>query len=624
MSELGNRLREHARKRPDTPAVFARDRWWTYGELVAAADAIAGRLDVGPGDVVAIAIERGIEVVLAASAVALAGAVSAVVDPEDGELAQRTIAALRPKAAIARSGSIAGATTLDGAELTAGPPLGWTPVARPGLAYIIYTSGSTVDAKGVAWSESRAAFDWRADPPEHVDSAPSGVCVPLCTGMGIRDVLRTLHDGTSTVLLDVPFRVGLDQARALGVDRMRLTPTHVDVLLATTIELPALRKVMVSTAPISSKKLAALAARLPNARVARSYGLTESGSATTLWLDRYPKRGHTVGRAVGYRRITIRDAEGRILPPRTWGEVAIDLPVWDRGDGYVDASPELSRRFDNALLYTGDRGKLDGRGFLVLGARHAEILKVGGRSVSAPHIEEVLGGGRAACVVGVPERALGEVACVVYMPGADPAKLVAAAAALRADEAPRWYLPRWALPRTASGKLRRGRVALEAARWTNAFAQVVAPDHRTFPAFALDPRHAIVDCGIAPWFGDPGETARNGRIVALVTRRPVSVLALAYLQSGARGAPGARFAAGPFVAAQPDGEIARELVDVFAGELVRLVGLLPGPPQEHTYVRDGGSWRGRDDGALQLAPALVAELDRAAAAVQQLGDVPRI
>ena len=617
MSELGDRLREHARERPDAPAVFARDRWWPYGELVAAADAIGAQLGAGAGDVVAIAIARGIEVVLAVCAAALRGAVPAVLDPEDAELAKRTLARLRPAAVIAED-------NLRGAVFTPGPPIAWTPVARPGLAYIIYTSGSTVDAKGVAWSESRAAFDWRVDPPTEADAAaPSGVCVPLCTGLGLRDVLRTLHDGTSTVLLDVPFRVGLDQMRSLGVGRLRMTPTHVDVLLATTIELPALRKVMVATAPISGAKLAALAARLPGARIARSYGLTESGSATALWLDRYPKRGHTVGRAVGYRRITIRDAEGRVLPPRTWGEVAIDLPVWDRGDGYLDASPELARRFDNALLYTGDRGKLDGRGFLVLGVRHAEILKIGGRSVSAPHIEEVLGGGPAVTVVGVPDRTLGEVACVVYTPGADPAQLAAAAAALRADEVPRWVLPRWALPRTPSGKLRRGRVALEATRWTSAFAQVVAPDHRTFPAFTLDPRHAIVDCGIAPWFGDPGAAARDGRVVALVTRRPVRVLALAYLQSGTRSMPSARFVAGPFVATQPDGEVASELVDVFAGELVRLVGALPGAPLEYVYVQHGGAWRGRDDAAPALPPVVVAELDRVAAAIQQLCDVPR-
>jgi hypothetical protein len=88
------------------------------------------------------------------------------------------------------------------------------------------------------------------------------------------------------------------------------------------------------------------------------------------------------------------------------------------------------------------------------------------------------------------------------------------------------------------------------------------------------------------------------------------VLALAYLQAGATGVPGARFVAGPFATTRPDGEVSRELLGVFAGELSRLVELLPGAPIEHVYV---GNWRGAVDDA---------ELERAVAAVQQLGELP--
>ena len=168
--KLGKRLRRHARVQPTARAVFARERWWTYGELVDAADAIARELGVGAGDVVAVAISRGVESVLAVCAVALAGAVPAMIDPDDGELAQRTIARLRPKLVLARDGALPGATTLELATggvpaVVRGAAPSWEPIARPGLAFVIYTSGSTVDAKGVAWSEARAMFDWRANAP---------------------------------------------------------------------------------------------------------------------------------------------------------------------------------------------------------------------------------------------------------------------------------------------------------------------------------------------------------------------------------------------------------------------------------------------------------------------------
>jgi acyl-CoA synthetase (AMP-forming)/AMP-acid ligase II len=572
MSHLGSRLRVHARTRPGDRAVFARERWWTFGELVSAGDALVTELGAQPGDVIAIAIARGIEPVIALCAAALGDAVPAMIDPEDAELAERTLDRLRPAFVIA-----------EGAAKTRRTDA----IARLGLAFIIYTSGSTRDAKGVAWSDVRAAYDWRASPPdphrfELLRAAPSAIAVPLCTALGLQDALRNLHDGVPTVLLDTPFRAGLEQVRALGVGRLRLTPTHVDVLLASSIELPQVTTIIVASAPIAPQKLRALAARYPHVRVGRSYGLTESGAATVVWLDRNPRRVHTVGRAIAFRRITIRDPQGHVLPPRTWGEVAIDLPAWDRGDGYIDAPDELARRFDNATLYTGDRGRFDGRGFLVLGARHAEILKVGGRSVSAPVIEDALqgkGGIAEIAVVGVTDRALGEVACAIYAatPGVEPAELAAEAQiALRPDEVPRYILPRHALPRTALGKLRRGKLAREAARWVAAFPQLVAPDHRTFPAYNIEGGCAIVDGGVAPWFGDPTDHARGGRAIALVTRRPIHVLAIGYLQSGAPRLAAARFVAGPFALAQPDGDVAGELLHVFAAELLRLVALLPG------------------------------------------------
>ena len=588
MSRLGARLRRHRRLRPGAQAVYAGERWWSYGELVAAAEPIGKALGVVPGDVVAIVMARGIEMVLAIAATALAGAIPAVIDPADPELAARTLARLRPAIALAGM-ALPSAATLEMRDSAAvlGPraAVPWESVARPGIAHIIFTSSSTADPKGVVWSEVRAGFDLAVRPTELQRAAPGGIAVPLCSALGLQDLLRALHYRLATVLLDTPFRAGLDQVRALGVNRLKLTPTQVEVLLASGMELPALRTVMVASAPIAAERLHALAARLPAARIGRSYGLTESGAATVLWIDRHPKRLRSVGRPIAYRRVTVRDREGHVLPPRTWGEVVIEVPVWDRGDGYLDPTPALARRFDNATLRTGDRGIFDARGFLLLGPRHAEILKVGGRSVSAPRIEESLrglGGITEVTVVGVPDRALGQVPCAVFAPspGCRPDELATAA---RADESPRWFLPRLALPRGSTGKVRRGLLAHEAARWTAAFPQLVAPDHRTYPAYAVDPRVSIVDGGIAPWFGDA--TLVAGRAIALVTRRPVRVLALAYLQAGAADRPDCRLVVGPVPVEQAEGELSDQLLDVFATELLRLVALLPGEPVQTTCVR---------------------------------------
>lgn len=591
MSRLGDRLRFHARDSAEAPAVYAGERWWSFAELVAAAGALA--LEVGPGDVVAIAIDRGIEAVVAIAAVVLAGAIPAVIDPHDRELAARTLAGLRPARVLVAPGDdeLPGATVVEGAgspaAVTAATAAPWDPLRRAeGIAHILFTSGSTASGKGVVWSELRAGFDWMIHRPRAMArERPAGIVVPLCTGLGYHELVHALHHGTSVALLDAPFPAAIAQAKELGIYRLKLTPTHVEMLLATREELPELRVAMVTAAPIAADRLRALAERLPSARICRSYGLTESGTATSIWLHRRPGKLHTVGRPIAFRRVTVRDEDGRMLPPGRTGEVVIELPMWDPGaDGYLDAPPELARRFDNGALWTGDQGRLDERGFLELGSRTAEILKVGGRSVGAPRIEERLAGLAGVAelaVVGVPDRLLGEVPCAVFVPAAGcDARRLGDGVELRPDELPRWFLPRRELPRGPSGKIRRAQLAHEAAQWTQSFRRTVAPEHRPFPAFDLEHGIAVVDGCPASWAGDLAGLDPMARIITLVARRPPRPLALAIVQA-ARGVDAAmRFVVGPVAVALERGAATDDLLDVFAGELVVLAGLLPGPRAE--------------------------------------------
>lgn len=597
MSRLGDRLARHLRKAPDAPVVHDGERWWTVAELVAAADRLA--LGVGPGDVVAIAIDRGIAAVLAICATARAGAVPALIDPHDRELCARTLARLRPAVVLAdpAGDGLPGARVVEpGRPAVAAGALPWQAVRRAeAIAHIIFTSGTTAGGKGVVWSELRARFDWMINKPRRrMRRRIAGVVVPLCTALGYHDLVNALYHRTRVALLDPPFAAAIAQARALGVGRIKLTPTHVELLLATSEELPRLRAVLVASAPIAPDRLRALAARLPGARIGRTYGLTESGAAAMVWLHDKPGRMHTVGRAIGFRRLTVRDPDGRLLPPGQAGEVVIELPMWDACDGYLDAPPELARRFDNGTLWTGDRGSFDEFGFLVLGHRNAEILKVGGRSVGAPRIEEALAGAPGiaeVAVVGVPDRVLGEVPCAVYVPaGRAPVSL--AGVTLRPDELPCWLLPRHALPRGPSGKLRRGVIAGEAARWTRWFPHVAVPDHVPYPAFDLEGGVAIVDGWPPDWRTGGAVLDGGARVIALVARAPARPLALAVVQAGAAAAADARFIVGPVAVPLPGGRVTDELVDVFAGELVALAELLPGPVPRALYALPAGSARG--------------------------------
>jgi acyl-coenzyme A synthetase/AMP-(fatty) acid ligase len=591
---LGDRLRAH----PTGVQAVHDQRWWTYGELVAAAEPIARRiaeLGLRRGDVVALPIDRGIEAVVATCATLLAGAIPAVLDPRNPDTAARTIARLRPALVMVAPADAAlpGAHVVElrggRGELSAATAPPSDPVRRdPRISHVIFTSGSTAETKGVIWSELRASFDWSASAP-HANrqgqgqgqgqgqdrNRPGGIHASLCTGLGFHELLHAFYHGNAVALLHAPFMATLAQIRDLGVDRLRITPTHVEMLLATAELLPEVTAVSVATAPITPERLRELRERVPNARLCRAYGLTESGPASAVWSDRNPRKLHTVGRAVGFRRVTVRDPDGNMLPPDQPGEVVIDLPMWDACDGYLDAPPELARRFTNGVLWTGDRGTIDRHGFLVLAGRQAEVLKIGGRSVSAPQIEQALGampGVRELVVVGVPDRWLGEIPCAVYVPeaDADPRALAdeAAARCAMAEDTPRWWLARRELPRGPTMKVQRGLLAHEAARWTGAFPGLIAPTHRRFAAHELEGGLAIVDGW--PWASD-GALDPCARPIALATRRPVTALAIAAILPADAGVP-ARLIVGPIACGASEAQL-----DVFAAELDRLANLLPGP-----------------------------------------------
>ena len=579
---LGDRLRAH----PSGARAVHDQRWWTYGDLVAAAEPIARRLaglGLGRGDVVALPIDRGIEAVVATCATLLAGAIPAVLDPRDPDAAARTIARLRPALVMVAptDAALPGAHVVElrggRGDLSAATAPPAEPVRRDArISHVIFTSGSTADTKGVIWSELRASFDWSTGAPHaHRQGRPGGIHASLCTGLGFYELLHAFYHGNAVALLHAPFMATLAQIRDLGVDRLRITPTHVEMLLATAERLPEVSAVSVATAPIAPERLRELRARVPNARMCRAYGLTESGPASAVWSDRNPHKLHTVGRAVAYRRITVRDPDGNMLPPDQPGEVVIEVPMWDACDGYLDAPPELARRFGNGVLWTGDRGTIDRHGFLVLAGRQAEVLKIGGRSVSAPRIEHALSampGVRELVVVGVPDRWLGEIPCAVYVPDADadPRALAdeAAARSAMAEDTPRWWLARRELPRGPTMKVQRGLLAREAARWTGAFPGLIAPTHRRFAAYDLEDGLAIVDGW--PWASD-GALDPWARPIALATRRPVTALAIAAILPGDAGVP-ARLIVGPIARGASEAQL-----DAFAAELARLATLLPGP-----------------------------------------------
>ncbi|MGC5411730.1 AMP-binding protein, partial [Streptomyces sp. DT225] len=138
---------DQVRRTPGADAVVAGDTTLTYGELNARANRLAHALTaqgIGAEDVVALALPRSVDLVVAVLAVLKAGAAYLPVDPAYPEARREyMLADARPALVIDSPRAVA--------ELSEGQP-----VTDPGIAvdprhpaYVIYTSGSTGRPKGV-------------------------------------------------------------------------------------------------------------------------------------------------------------------------------------------------------------------------------------------------------------------------------------------------------------------------------------------------------------------------------------------------------------------------------------------------------------------------------------------
>ncbi|MCX4099013.1 FadD3 family acyl-CoA ligase [Nocardia sp. alder85J] len=337
---------------------------------------------------------------------------------------------------------------------------------------ILFTSGTTGRPKGAVSTHGRLLrlYDDWSDIVGLRSGGRQLVITPFFHSFGYKaGWLATLLRGATVVPMAV---FDVDTVLAT-VERERITllpgpPTLLQDLLDSPdrdrYDLTSLRATVIGAATIPVDLIRRLRDEMTFTTVLSGYGLTETNGPASLCRadDDLDTIAHTAGKAMPGTEIRIVDGNGTELPPGAHGEIVI------RGyhlmTGYLDDPVATAAAIDGAgWLHTGDLGRLDERGYLMITGRMKEMFVVGGFNVYPAEVEELLLGHEAlarVAVVGLPDTRLGEVgmAFVVPRPGATVTadELITWARARMANyKAPRYVEICPALPTNALGKIRK-------------------------------------------------------------------------------------------------------------------------------------------------------------------------
>ena len=479
---------------PGARAVLYEHGSLTYGELEARANQLAHRLrrlGARRGATLGICLERSPEMLIALLAVLKSGAAYVPLDPGSPRLRLQAMlddsgpAAIITQPHLARSlpAHAAHVVLLDGSD-TGDEPCASLEQDVSGFdpAYVMYTSGSTGEPKGVLVTHGSLSNHllWRS---RYFPLGPEDRCLqkaPLSFDDSVWEILEPLSAGACVVLArphleqDSAHLVELLAAR--GITAACFVPSVLRVLVEEPRldECRALRRLSTGGETVSRALVRQVRERLPQVALYNGYGATETTIAATFWNCADASAASTVpiGRPIFNTQVYLLDDERRLLAPGVTGE----LYVGGAGlaSGYLNRPDLTAACFldvciegaTTRLYRTGDLGRLGPDGVFEFVGRLDDQVKVRGVRVELGEVEAALS-----------QHAQVKLTCVVCLERPDGQKRLIAHVVPRTADAPSplelreflrervpaamipaRFVDAVALPLTASGKIDRRRL----------------------------------------------------------------------------------------------------------------------------------------------------------------------
>jgi fatty-acyl-CoA synthase len=189
-------------------------------------------------------------------------------------------------------------------------------------------------------------------------------------------------------------------------------------------DLSSLRTGIMAGSPCPIEVMKRALDRMHLSQITIAYGMTETSPASfaSATDDPIERRVSTVGRILPHVEAKIIDAEGRVVPRGTAGELLTrGYPVML---GYWDDAEKTREAIDAAgWMHTGDLATIDDEGYCNIVGRIKDMVIRGGENVYPREIEEFLYTHSQVAdvqVIGVPDERYGEelMAWIIPRPGA--------------------------------------------------------------------------------------------------------------------------------------------------------------------------------------------------------------
>jgi len=453
---LADYLHESARRLRDKVAFVRGEREATYAELEAASNQLAHALrrrGVRRGDRVVVFAENEVETAIAFWGVLKASAVVSVVNPLTKAAKLRyllddcaaraliadahlwpVVAAVAPGVASLRTVLRIGAAEAASGEAGLVEPFeealrgegGEAPPPRQSLdvdlAAIVYTSGSTGDAKGVMLTHRNmlAAAESISTYLALREDDVILCALPMAFDYGLYQMIMAFRVGARVVAersFAYPAQV-LKEIVRRGVTVFPGVPTMFAMLSDMQLggyDFSKVRTVTNTAAALPVKHIRRAQEIFPRARVFSMYGLTECKRCTYLPPEDLARKPESVGVAIPNTELWLVDEQDRRLGPGQVGQLVIRGSTVMRG--YWGKPEATARKLKpgplpgEMVLYTGDLCRLDDEGYLYFVARMDDIIKSRGEKVAPKEVEAALldiGGVKEAAVIGIPDEVLGQ------------------------------------------------------------------------------------------------------------------------------------------------------------------------------------------------------------------------